>query len=492
MEECSHSLNNYRTTRSLNNWKSFKKIIKNVKRSFFDEKIQEVTNKSHGPWELMNWISRCKLPATKAIKHNGHQCLSPESLWDTLHSTFNTVLNHQVDLNILSKIECKATSLWYPFSKEEFKQVISKCNDLSVPGPDKLTWCHLKYIIKQDECLVNIINIADTCINLGHWLNYFKYSTTVIIPKHNKMLYDQPKSFRPIVLLNTLEKLIEKVIAERIQFTVASNDFIHTSQLGGLKFKSTTDAGVALTHIVQSGWVKGKTTSTLAFDISQFFPSLNHRLLTLILEKAGLESKVSSFFTNYLVKRNTSYVWNDLSSPNFKVNVGVGQGSALSPILSALYLSPFLYILEKCLKNLKIPISILSFVDDGLIIVQNKSLDISNTYLFCSYNVLSKLLDSFGLIIEHAKTENFHFNRLYEVFNPPSLDLLPIRGPMLLPKDTWKYLGFIFDQKLTFHQHIDHYLNKAISTVKCSISPIQKYQLYRCCVLPIALYGFQL
>ena len=33
-------------------------------------------------------------------------------------------------------------------------------------------------------------------------------------------------------------------------------------------------------------------------------------------------------------------------SPIFNVNVGVGQGLALSPILSALYLSPFIYILE--------------------------------------------------------------------------------------------------------------------------------------------------
>jgi len=145
-----------------------------------------------------------------------------------------------------------------------------------VPGPDKLTWYHLKSIVKQDKCLVNIINITDLCINLGHWLNYFKYLSTVIIPKPNKISYDQPKSFHQIVLLNTLRKLIEKIIVERIQFTVASNDFIHPSQLGGLKFKSTTDAGVALTHIVHSGWVKGKTTSTLAFDISQFFPSLNH------------------------------------------------------------------------------------------------------------------------------------------------------------------------------------------------------------------------
>ena len=155
--------------------------------------------------------------------------------------------------------------------------------------------------------------------------------------------------FHPIVLLNTLGKLIEKVIAERLQFTVVNNNFIHPSQLGSLKFKSTMDAGVALTHIVRSDWAKGKTTSTLAFNISQFFPSLNHRLLTLILEKVGLELKVSSFFANYLVKRKTNYIWNDLISPDFEVNIGIGQGSVLSPILSVLYLTLFLYILEKCL-----------------------------------------------------------------------------------------------------------------------------------------------
>jgi len=72
-------------------------------------------------------------------------------------------------------------------------------------------------------------------------------------------------------------------------------------------------------------------------------------------------------------------MWNKLSSPTYEVNVGVGQESALSPILSALYLSPLLYILEKHLKILNIPVSLISFVDDSLFISQNKSIDVSNS-----------------------------------------------------------------------------------------------------------------
>ena len=266
---------------------------------------------------------------------------------------FNYAINYQVNVNILNEIENKSTSSQELFFKLEFMNVISKCNNLSAPGPDKITWCHLKHVLKQEECLLNIINITNTCINLGHQPSYFKCSSTVIISKLNKPKYNHLKAFYPIVLLSTLGKLIKKVITERLQFIVVNNNFIHPSQLGGLKFKSTLDVGVALTHIVHSGWAKNKSTSVFTFDIAQFFPLLNHCLLTIILEKVGLEPKVASFFADYLVKRKTNYNWNELSFPIFEVNVGVGQGSALSPILSALYLLLFLYILEKHLKNQK-------------------------------------------------------------------------------------------------------------------------------------------
>jgi len=83
-------------------------------------------------------------------------------------------------------------------------------------------------------CLKKIINIADVCFELGYWPLHFKVSTYIIILKPNKDSYDSFKAFRPIVFLNTLGK-VKKVIGKRLQFHSISNNFIHLSQLGGLK-----------------------------------------------------------------------------------------------------------------------------------------------------------------------------------------------------------------------------------------------------------------
>jgi len=73
--------------------------------------------------------------------------------------------------------------------------------------------------------------------------------------------------FRPIILLNMLCKLIEKVIGKRLQFQALSKNVIHLCQLGGLKQQSITDAGIVLTHLIHVDWVKNYSTSTLAFVI---------------------------------------------------------------------------------------------------------------------------------------------------------------------------------------------------------------------------------
>ena len=114
----------------------------------------------------------------------------------------------------------------------------------------------------------------------------------------------------------------------------------------------------------------------------------------------------------------------------------MGQGSTLSSILSVLYLVSILHILKKHLKILKILVSILSFVNNSLLIAQSKSLFILNSLLFCSYSIASNLLTNFGLVIKQSKTEVFHFSRLIGAFNPPPLDLSAFGGPILYPKET--------------------------------------------------------
>ena len=153
-----------------------------------------------------------------------------------------------------------------------------------------------------------------------------------------------------------------------------------------------------LTHLICTGWVKNLLTRILSFDITQFFPSLNHQLLPLIFVKAGFDFKISLFFCDYLVERKTKYLWNNFSSPTFNVDNDVGQGSTFSPILSTLYLSPILHIFEKRLKNLKILVSLIYFVDNSLFISQNKSLIVLNSHIFCNYHIMSSLLRQFGLL----------------------------------------------------------------------------------------------
>ena len=152
----------------------------------------------------------------------------------------------------------------------------------------------------------------------------------------------------------------------------------------------------------------------LAFDIAQFFPLLNYQILPLILLKAGFDSKVSVFIQDYLIKRKTSYFWNNFSSPTLCINKGVGQESTLLSVLSALYLTLLLHILENQLKNLKNLISTLLFVDN--FISQNQSLTISNSNIFYSYHIMTFFLEKFSLIIKYGKTKVFSFFQIIQFF----------------------------------------------------------------------------
>ena len=90
-------------------------------------------------------------------------------------------------------------------------------------------------MIKSRETKPNHIGVQSQSHFLltGHWPRHFKESTSVIIPKPNKPSYSTPKAFRPIILLNTLGKLIEKMISNRFQHHMIKFDIVDPNQWVG-------------------------------------------------------------------------------------------------------------------------------------------------------------------------------------------------------------------------------------------------------------------
>lgn len=168
-------------------------------------------------------------------------------------------IKHSIQQKIIKKIHIYWMKfLWNPdqigpfFLKKEFKNTIKKCNNMSMPDSNHVSWKHLKVVIKDNRYLLNIVNIANAYINLGFWLSHFKILSLIIILKPNKIAYNSLKIFWPIIFLNTLDKLIKKVIGDRLQNQSIASKFIYLNQLGKLKQCSTTDVGIFLTYFIYS------------------------------------------------------------------------------------------------------------------------------------------------------------------------------------------------------------------------------------------------
>ncbi|CAA7270658.1 unnamed protein product [Cyclocybe aegerita] len=423
-DECSETFGVYQLSRSLADYNKFKKACKDAKRDFFDERIAEIATSRNRPWDLMEWVKQCKLPPCEAIRNGDQPCHDMDDLWDALHGTYNSASGH------------------------ELLSALKGCSNSSAPGPDHITWVHLKELLKDKHVLALFIVLANACL------------------RPNKPSYSVPKAFRPIVLLITFGKHIEKMIANRIQFDAIKHDIFHPNQLGGICQRSTEDAGLILTHLVRAGWVKGLQTSALAFDIAQFFPSINHGMFMAVLRKQGFSPVLVEFFASYLVGRSTVYCWNTFQSDSHSADVGVRQGSALLPVISGLFIALVMKLFY--IKAAPLNMTLLSFVDDGTILAQSKQLNDNNVGLRKAYKIIYLLFVAFALVLEHDKTELFHFSRRRDAYNP-SLDLgyAPHTGATpLKPKTFWRYLGFYFDRGLTFHEHVRYYATKAFTTVQ--------------------------
>jgi len=111
------------------------------------------------------------------------------------------------------------------------------------------------------------------------------------------------------------------------------------------------------------------------------------------------------------------YKWDDFMSGLFAADIGVGQGSGLSLVLSGLYIGLVLQLFT--LELISREVRLLSYIDDRTILTQSTHLSQNLPKLTVAYSIIFRLLTALGLVLEHNKSEVFHFSRSWGESHPP-------------------------------------------------------------------------
>ncbi|KAF8655068.1 hypothetical protein AX14_008208 [Amanita brunnescens Koide BX004] len=360
-----------------------------------------------------------------------------------------------------------------PVSLKEMWDALRPTSNSSAPGPDHVTWRHIKLALSFPETDAALVALFNRVCLTGIWPSCFKDSISVIIPKPNKPDYSIPKAYCPIALLNTMGKLLTKILANRLQHDAAQYGLLHREQFGGIQGHSTIDAGLVLTDFISEHRERGWHTSVCALDITQFFPSLSHEVMGRVLKHLGFSPILMNLIKSYFKDWVTIYKWDNATSKRYNSSLGTPQGDCLSPILSALYLSA---VIHRVFPETMPPSTTrcLFFVDDGMIITASPSLQTNIAVLRLYLLLLLQALVDFGLQVETSKTELMHFfafelsaARRLAITHQPHLTFTWKQIDYDIPPAArLRYLGFFFTPMLDFSFHVQFYTNKAFSTIR--------------------------
>jgi hypothetical protein len=144
----------------------------------------------------------------------------------------------------------------------------------------------------------------------------------------------------------------------------------------------------------------------LLLDISRFFDHLNPATTVATLADLGVDSNTCAWVHSFMTKRTLRLTFNGEQSDPFRQDVGVPQGSPLSPILSALYTSP---ILREALSWSSQDLAL--YIDDGCIYTAAPTFSAVAQQLAAAASLLLSWLRRLGLTVDADKTELMFFHR---------------------------------------------------------------------------------
>lgn len=420
----------------------YKKVIKRAKETYYENKLEKANNKMKESWAIVNDL-RGKTNQLVSVQpnvtpndFNNYYCSIAAKLTENITPQQNPI-DYLNNFNIIENFTLT------PVTISELKETIKEIKNKLSSGIDDMS---VKVFEILPDCTLAVLV---TAINESFSTGVFpaELKKAIVIPLHKGGEADDPTNFRPISLLSTLSKIIEKLVKKRMIKFLDEHNILNKNQFGFQNSKNTSDAILAFLEKKYLNLNDGEAVGAVFCDFSKAFDCVNHEILLQKLLCYGFRGNFFNWIKSYLSERTQVVKTFGEISDVAEINCGVPQGSVLGPVLFLLYIND--------LATIDIQGTFTLFADDTTILWHSKNANSLRDTIKSDICKVKKWCDSNSLVFNINKTNILTFKFTYhDLF----LDNQPIEN-----KSHTKFLGLHIDEKLKFDVHVSNLSKKLAS-----------------------------
>ena len=447
------------TDQDIIKYKNYKKVLEKLKRTakstYYQTKCKELNSYAKKMWDLINHVIGKALDKSRVISHikvDQVEILNDKVIANEFGKYFSNVGKEFATrvgdpknkiAYYSDKILGNPNSIYfYPTSETEIRKLIENLPNKSSSGHNKISNILLKKICPIiTQPLVLIFNLS-----LLHGVFPSRMKLPEITPLHKGSELYYTTNYRPISLLLTILKLLEKIVYKRTYKFLNETDQFYNSQYGFRSSHSCEDAICELMGEVVKNREYVKFTAALYLDLSKAFDTLEPTVLYHILEKYGIRGICLEWFCSYLTNRKLTtkcILTNGTEySDWYDVEYGTPKGSCLGPLL-------FLIFCNDLYRNLEF-LECLQFADETTLYYGHKN---KNFLLCCLEHDLEIISDWFK-----ANKLTLNLNKtVFMLFHPKGHKMnekKKIEDKVLSNSRETKFLGIWLNYNLSWESHI--------------------------------------
>ncbi|MFS7991078.1 putative RNA-directed DNA polymerase [Helianthus anomalus] len=268
------------------------------------------------------------------------------------------------------------------FSLDELKSAVWDCGSNRAPGPDGFNFMFLKHF--WDVFEGDFLNVLNEFSSSGTVSRGCASSFIALIPKIRDP--SDLNDFRPISLVGAINKVISKVLANRLKKVIAS--VISENQSAFIKGKCILDGPLIISEAVN--WLKKKKRKAFLFklDFEKAYDNVNWGFVDSVMSQMGFPQLWRKWVFGILSSARAAVLVNGSPTFDFQCHKGMRQGDPLSPFLFLLVMEALSACFSKAdelglVEGVRLPnsgpvLSHLLFADDALVIGEWSKANIFN------------------------------------------------------------------------------------------------------------------